>query len=638
MATMYPSEFSPSGNAGDAAEQQVFECLKEHLPTDYHVFHSQPFRLNTFEEHEIDFLIFHKDKGILVIEVKSGAGISYHDRAWHYTNGTEMLHGGPFEQASSNARDLRDALKAKKDKAFVEKCKYMYAVWFPNLLREQLDEIDFPLEAQKSLTLTLDDLGENAESAIARIMDKPLTARIEKGKRVGEHLKIQTRLTESEANTYLKTLINPVFHIQELPKADNVREAQKFVSLLKEQRRLLYYLQEQPMAVINGRAGTGKTILACEKAKIHAENGEPVLFLMVNTLLMKRLREENQDYPLIHFYTVDALSTKLLGWLDDQDERYAQLGEKLAVFCPGDPVLWKLIMGQDVSAGHIPSWHVIIDEGQDFGLKNLPEAMDILWLSAMEEDSPLQSFYVFYDQNQLIQGNNAIPDFIGDSECKLTLYRNCRNTNKISQTADALLRLGLDHAYFSQNESQDVPEPSKRKFRPTMLKPAALPGRTPQMYFARDRKRMKQAVDKLLKSFQKRGDEGIVILTCMTIESCSIRDFLHPVNEKDDVYAYSLGDKEIRVTTCRKFKGLEAEAVVLIDFGMDTLTTGQHEQSNALLPYTGASRAKYDLGIVATFDDDECREILEAYEIPAGKNPCMTLAEEDFFMTDYCRL
>ena len=99
--------------------------------------------------------------------------------------------------------------------------------------------------------------------------------------------------------------------------------------LLKEQRLLLNYLQEQPMAVINGRAGTGKTILACEKAKLHAAKGEQVLFLMVNTLLMERLRKEYEEYPEIRFYTVDALSTKLLGWIDDRNERYEQLGTKL---------------------------------------------------------------------------------------------------------------------------------------------------------------------------------------------------------------------------------------------------------------------------------------------------------------------
>lgn len=633
MAVMYPSEFRPAGNTGDAAEKQVFDCLERQLPDDYHVFHSVQFAMKSFEEHEIDFLVFHKDKGLLVIEVKAGAGISCVDGEWQYTNGRPMQHGGPFLQAYCNAHDLRASLEEKKGKEFVEKCKFMYAVWFPDMLRSQVDEVDFPTDAQKLLTLTLEDLGETAELSIARIMDNHLTVRIGRGRSAGEHLKIWTRLTEDEARQYLKTLITPTFHLIPLLAAENVRQEQRFAMLLKEQRLLLNYLQEQPMAVINGRAGTGKTILACEKAKLHAAKGEQVLFLMVNTLLMERLRKEYEEYPEIRFYTVDALSTKLLGWIDDRNERYEQLGTKLEGFCKGEPGLWELVMGNRLSAGKNRPWHVIIDEGQDFGSKNLPEAMDVLWLSAMDEDSPLRSFYVFYDQNQLIQGDNTIPDFIRESDCKLTLYRNCRNTNKISQTADAMLRLGLDHDQFCK----DAAAGTMKKFRPTMLKPAALPGRTPMMYFERNPKRAKLAVDKLLATFRKRGDEDIVILTCKTIRTCAIRESLIPVDEKREVYMYHYGDDKIRVTTCRKFKGLEADAVILMDFGMETLTTEQHGQSNALLPYTGASRAKHDLGIISILDEAGCQEILAAYGIPAGKNPCMTLAEEDFFMTDYCR-
>jgi KaiC/GvpD/RAD55 family RecA-like ATPase len=47
----------------------------------------------------------------------------------------------------------------------------------------------------------------------------------------------------------------------------------------------LEYLEEQNNAIINGLAGTGKTVMAIEKARRHAYKGEKVLFLCYNTKL-----------------------------------------------------------------------------------------------------------------------------------------------------------------------------------------------------------------------------------------------------------------------------------------------------------------------------------------------------------------
>ena len=50
----------------------------------------------------------------------------------------------------------------------------------------------------------------------------------------------------------------------------------------------------------------------------------------------------------------------------------------------------------------------------------------------------MDAFYIFYDKYQLIQGAE-IPEYIRETDCKLTLYTNCRNTENIAQTATAPL-------------------------------------------------------------------------------------------------------------------------------------------------------------------------------------------------------
>lgn len=47
--------------------------------------------------------------------------------------------------------------------------------------------------------------------------------------------------------------------------------------LLYEQYRLLDFLEDQPTAVINGAAGTGKTMIAVEKARRNSIDGEAIM-------------------------------------------------------------------------------------------------------------------------------------------------------------------------------------------------------------------------------------------------------------------------------------------------------------------------------------------------------------------------
>ena len=80
-----------------------------------------------------------------------------------------------------------------------------------------------------------------------------------------------------------------------------------------------------------------------------------------------------------------------------------------------------------------PYRHVIVDEGQDFGSDDIAEVLETM-KSIIEETTEDGSFYVFYDKLQLIQARK-LPPFLADADCKLTLYRNCRNTENIAKTS-----------------------------------------------------------------------------------------------------------------------------------------------------------------------------------------------------------
>ena len=61
-----------------------------------------------------------------------------------------------------------------------------------------------------------------------------------------------------------------------------------------------------------------------------------------------------------------------------------------------------------------------------------------------------------------------------------------------------------------------------------------------------------------------------------------------------------------RFSTCRKFKGLEADAVILVDVEADTFA-----DKNILLYYVGTSRARLWLDIITTMDSEACTDVLQ---------------------------
>ena len=78
-----------------------------------------------------------------------------------------------------------------------------------------------------------------------------------------------------------------------------------------------------------------------------------------------------------------------------------------------------------------------------------------------------------------------------------------------------------------------------------------------------------------------------------------------------------------RFSTCRKFKGLEADAVILTDADADIF-----EEEKALLYYVGTSRARLWLDIITTMDNEACTNVLQVAFKKEGqiKNPQRELA------------
>ena len=565
MAKMIPS-IGPSDFAEGNHEDDIYFAVSS-LPEDYIVIHS--FRLldrgtnGQLEQREADFVVFNPKLGILCIEAKAGK-IKCVNGEWFYQSGIPMRHGGPYRQADTFKWKIVNRLEELGLDSLKRKCKIAHAVWLPSLLAHELGEIVYSPEASREITLCKTDLN-NPSPQIERIM------------KISPGL-VKTNLQPKEAEAIIHKILLPEFEIVPTGKVDYTYNEFIFSRLLDSQARVLSFLQEQKTAAVNGAAGTGKTLIAIEQAKRAAQRGK-VLFLCFNALLKKDITLRCRDYSNIDVYTIAGFACKMCS---SEKPDYYELASH--------------IMDNPES---FPYTHIVVDEGQDFGISDIEEAfvLDTLRDAVELKDGTM---FLFYDKRQFVQGS-SIPSFIEGADCKLTLYVNCRNTQSIAHSS--LSAVGGD------NKVELVTEV----------------GAPPILFLNPDPKEQKCFVDKQIKQLKKEGLENIVLLTCKTIQKSKLSGFFRQ-DEKNLFWENS----KIPVYTCRTFKGLEADAVILVDVD-ETLWAEpkkEYDPERGTIYYTGASRAKHELCIVGDMDEEGCRRLLELMDVGPTRRPERKLANE----------
>ncbi len=592
MAHMIPP--SPKDFDEISEESLVFNALKK-LPDDYYVFHSVSYAVvddGVLYEREIDFVVANRKKGILCIEAKNGNRIHYDGRCWRYSSGKPMEHDGPYHQVATAKRGIRSKIRCHANpdvQSLSDKCKFLHAVFFFKLSTVDFEEMvhrGLPEEADPRITLLAEDL-INPTRRINEIFSLKLPH---------EKYTEETRMTEEDFQLLLDSVLCPLFQLIPSPTAKNVAMIEQMNQLLREQYKLLDFLEDQDTAVINGAAGTGKTMLAVEKARRHSIEGERVLFLCYNRLLCDKLREvhKNNDnsahkkqFKNVDFLTISQLIKAKTGnykdvdgfvsWLFDCTDSLEQFGYR----------------------------HVIVDEGQDFGL--IDQSLGVSSDDAKTNCSIIDliqeivlnaggSFYLFYDKYQMIQGGASaeycLPDCIENSDCRLSLHHNCRNTKEIARTSVTPLR---------DNKNKAIkPITAFSWYEPVK----------PKLHLANDEEECIDSLNEILRSYQKDGINDVVILTSGKLEYSCLADQLE--REEDTLngeYQYMFDGHRYPVISCIRFKGLEADAIVLLDLDKNSFSGKKGMEF-----YVGASRAKLRLDMICKLIPDEYFEVVHSLD------------------------
>ncbi len=583
MIPSTPRDFDPRSKEGD-----VFISLSK-LSEEYYVFHSMHAVFNNEvlkrqHEREMDFVVVHPKKGILILEAKAGTDIEYKNGRWFYSGGKEMdRYDGPYNQAQSAIKTLRNKIEYHYDesvKALLPKLSFHHGVVFVEMTRESFNKIHLPPEATLQITMLAEDL-------------------VSPAKKINEIFSYNSKdntggLSQEEFSLLVDRVLCPEFHLIPSGDADNIIVGERMNQLLYEQYRVLDFIDDQSSAVISGAAGTGKTMVALEKARRHSINGEKVLFLCYNRLLcssfIQRYKEchnktLSKQYRNVSFYTINKLVRDVTGQFDDYENF----------------MVWLKECSKGIKDFGFD--HVIVDEGQDFGLIDseieISEEVALLNCSIIDslQDVVLSgkgTFYLFYDKYQTIQGHDnqeyLLPGCIENSECRLSLKTNCRNTTEIAKT--------------SLTPIKDI----KNKAIKIQTAGVWTTAHIPVMHLISPKDDIVTRVNKIIEQQKKNGIKDIVILSLNSIEKSGLYSYLNKT-EDDDYFLFPHKDSFVKVSTCRKFKGLEADSIILVDIDADSFSG-----KRALEFYVGASRAKLYLDLVCQILPDEYYNVVHSVD------------------------
>lgn len=558
MARCFPEPARATSES--RAELELFRSLGEQLGPDFVVLHAVAWIARPGgagpREGETDILILHPTHGVLVVEVKGGrVSLDYRDRTWRSTDryGVEHEIKNPFDQARRGKFSILAKINETRawKKLGIGRFIVGYAAFFPDV--GDADRLRGP-DAPGELIGDRGDL-----SALSAWVSQAFGYWA-----AGEG---PVRPIGKNGIDVLVALFARAATTRPLLSARIADEDAERLTLTERQAAILDFLRRQRRVMIAGGAGTGKTLIAREKATRLAAEGLRTLLVCYNRGLADHLREqstsiEGLDVATFHqvCYRWIARAKETLGRdlladarnaLPGADEFHQHMPLALANAVDG--------LGPRYDA-------IVVDEAQDFG--------DEYWLPIeMMLTKPDESMlYVFLDENQDIYRRSSNIPVPGEP---MVLDRNCRNTDAIHSVA-------------------------YRYYRGAPVEPPQISGVAVECLVAADLAAQGKAIGGVvtrLLTDEAVEPHDIAILLCDSSDRLERERVLQnlPLPKTAKLGRIEDFDKgRLTVDTVARFKGLERSVIILWafdrpNFGVDRETF-----------YVGMSRAKSVLYLCGT--------------------------------------
>lgn len=536
MAHMIPSQCPPE--TASQAEKDLFEALRHGLDRHYTVIHSVPWLSDEhrrLREGECDFLILHPEHGMLAVETKSGE-IRYDGASRSWIRGESQIVDDPFLQAERSVHELNHRLCDRLLAWRMAGVPFGYAVVLPHADRFRGA---LPPHVHPDILILrpeLPRLASRVEEILAHNSRGPLV------------------LDPATMKAAIETLL-PSFQIVRSLATEIADHDAHLFPLTEQQIAFFEGFRGSRRMIVEGVAGSGKTVLAREAALRLSAQGQRVLLVCFNIPLAELLREQvNNTTPRVDVFHFHGLCEHVV----------RETGGEFTDPAEGVETFYNETAAELLSAA-LPRYStrydaILVDEGQDF--------CDLWWLPVEEllADKTAGYFYIFLDRRQNIFRREGNLPFSGPG---YVLPSNCRNTAAIARVVHGL-------GGVAGGVPAWVPE-----------------GVEPVFTLAENEEGERGAIRSLLHQLvQNQGlrADQIVILGVHRFAKSIFRE--HPVLGRFTVVdrVDVGGAAEIRYSTLHRFKGLESDCVILSGVGGGGWQAEEARLREQL--YVAASRAR----------------------------------------------
>lgn len=528
---------------------------------------------------ELDFLVLAPEQGIFALEVKHGQ-VRRKDGLWEFEDRNGKVNTstiGPFRQVSDTMHSLRSYLlnESKQNHKLHEKIKNLLFGW--GVMFTSLDEFnDFGTEAEAWQIFTRGNF---------RLPGSHFIHALSKGfhnKYVGKRWydTNNSRPTKNDCEEIFKLLRGDFSYsyssLNQILDEENLIE-----HFTEEQFETLSIIDYNDRVLIQGGAGTGKTIMATEWFQRNINLGKKVAFITYNRKLGVKLNYELSK--VLNLKTTNSYVGNLHSYMHSITG-IGQSSSNSEYFYENELPLETILCLEEISYDERFDL-LIIDEAQDLLTESYLDVFDTMIKGGLKEGS----WVLFGDFcNQLIYQQNP-KEILELLSTKSTYVRvpplktNCRNSKKIV----------LYNSSTTGCEKQFSPE-------------GMLEGERVEHYFPIKAKQTEKIIEIIEELIQK----GVPLskITLLTTKAKSNSELLH---NKDIEVFISNG---LNYSTIQSYKGLQNSFVIASEF--DEL---QSDYAISLM-YIAISRAKLkfyfvlDKALENTFNKLITQRIIQNYD------------------------
>ena len=405
---MFPPHFTHSGDKMRNAERRFYDACKEQLGDEWTVLYEVKWfgrRNQGNERGDADFLLMSQEFGIFCVEVKGGQEIFLKDNQWftvpHGMSEPKQIRD-PFAQAADSKSVLWNYIRDSAPHIKIAGA-FGHFVVFPGASVEG----DVSLTGRRSLICDKSDLASllNTISRISNTFGR------------------RTKLSEENIDEIRKILLPDLVLISQTQTALN--EISESLELLTEQQLTAFeMLRNQNELVVTGGAGTGKTVLAFNRANVLATQGARTMYLCHSTAAAKHLRGLVNPAlsEVLDIWSVDEFVSEVM----EAPSSIKSIYEGADIESISSDFLEKALSKQLFFDA------LIVDEAQ-----NIPKSLVEL-LTTFLPNAGSRCIYIFGDIRQnILRLTDSALDLLPQLK-PIVLTINCRSSFEVTETAGKL--------------------------------------------------------------------------------------------------------------------------------------------------------------------------------------------------------